>query len=50
MRWVSESEHAHALMAPRLPAPTEGPDACKVWEIRVKTLGREDDIKKRVGR
>ena len=35
LRWVSESEHAHALMAPRLPAPTEGPDACKVWEIRV---------------
>lgn len=30
-------------MAPRLPAPTEGPESFRVWEI--KTLGREDDEK-----
>ena len=32
-------------MAPRLPAPTTGPDACKVWEI--KTQRRADDAKAR---
>ena len=32
-------------MAPRLPAPTTGPDACKVWEI--KTQGKADDAKAR---
>ena len=30
-------------MAPRLPAPTTGPESYKVWSI--KTLGRADDKK-----
>ncbi|ACO61729.1 predicted protein [Micromonas commoda] len=32
-------------MGARLPEPTEGPGACKVWEI--KTLGRADDERAR---
>ena len=27
-------------MAPRLPAPTTGPDACKVWEIKTQAQAR----------